>query len=250
MITGILNHCTNMEIDKSYVDSHGQSHVGFAFCHLLGFDLMPRLKDIYRQKLYLPTSDLDAYPQLRSIVGGHIDWALIRKQYLQLMKYTTAMRLGIAEPEAILQRFRRENAKHPTYKALQELGKAVKTRFLCQFLHSESIRREISAALNVVENWNSANKFILYGKSSEIGQHDFAGQELVALSLHLLQICMVYVNTLMVQEVLEEPAWFSKMAEPDWRAMTPLFYKHINPYGTFTLDMASRIPLNTLPLAA
>ena len=41
MIEGVLRHCTNMEIEKNYVDSHGQSEVAFAFCHLLGFELLP-----------------------------------------------------------------------------------------------------------------------------------------------------------------------------------------------------------------
>lgn len=39
MIEGVLRHCTDMEIQRQYVDSHGQTAVGFAFCHLLGFEL-------------------------------------------------------------------------------------------------------------------------------------------------------------------------------------------------------------------
>ncbi len=54
MIDGLLKHCTDMEIEKNFVDSHGQSEVAFAFCHLLGFNLMPRLKAIHSQKLYRP----------------------------------------------------------------------------------------------------------------------------------------------------------------------------------------------------
>src|SRR3546814_14325643 len=38
MIEGVLRHCTDMEIQRQYVDSHGQSAVGFAFCRLLGFE--------------------------------------------------------------------------------------------------------------------------------------------------------------------------------------------------------------------
>src|SRR5690625_3585039 len=39
MIEGVLRHCTNMDVEKNYVDTHGQSEIGFAFCHLLGFRL-------------------------------------------------------------------------------------------------------------------------------------------------------------------------------------------------------------------
>ena len=54
MIEGVLRHCTTMEVDRQYVDSHGQSTVAFAFCHLLGFQLLPRLKAIHKQRLYRP----------------------------------------------------------------------------------------------------------------------------------------------------------------------------------------------------
>ena len=33
------------------------------------------------------------------------------------------------------------------------------------------------------------------------------------------------------------------MTVADWRALTPLFYGHVNPYGRFDLDMSSRLPL-------
>jgi hypothetical protein len=80
--------------------------------------------------------------------------------YDEMVKYTTALRLGTADAEAILRRFTRNNATHPTYLALAELGKAIKTIFLCRYLHEEALRREIHEGLNVVENWNSANGFI------------------------------------------------------------------------------------------
>lgn len=56
MIEGVLRHETDADIQKQYTDSHGQSEVGFAFCSLLGFELLPRLKAIASQKLYLPES--------------------------------------------------------------------------------------------------------------------------------------------------------------------------------------------------
>ena len=54
MIEGVLRHDTEMEVERQYVDSHGQSEVAFAFCRLLGFQLLPRLKAIAAQRLYMP----------------------------------------------------------------------------------------------------------------------------------------------------------------------------------------------------
>jgi TnpA family transposase len=54
MIEGVLRHDTEMDVEKQYVDTHGQSEVGFAFCHLLGFALRLRLKNLNKQRLYRP----------------------------------------------------------------------------------------------------------------------------------------------------------------------------------------------------
>jgi TnpA family transposase len=246
MIEGVLKHCTEINIDKQFVDSHGQSLVAFAFCYLLGFDLMPRLKNIASQKLYRPWNSTDElYPNLTAIMSKAINWELITQQYEEMIKYTTALKEGIADPESILRRFTRSNIQHPTYKALMELGKAVKTIFLCDYLGLEALRREINEGLNVVENWNSANSFIFYGKGGEVATNRLEDQELSVLSLHLLQICLVYVNTLMFQQVLSEPNWRNSMNIEDYRALTPLIYNHVNPYGDFDLDMAKRLPIET-----
>ena len=67
MIEGVIHHCTEMEVDRQYVDSHGQSTIAFAFCRLLGFLLLPRLKAIHSQKLYRPeTGKADAYANLQT----------------------------------------------------------------------------------------------------------------------------------------------------------------------------------------
>jgi hypothetical protein len=101
MIEGVLRHCTNMNVQKNYVDSHGQSEVAFAFTHLLGFQLMPRLKRIKVQKLYRPyVGQSDAYPNLQPILTRPINWDLIRQQYDQMVKFTTALKLGTAETQA------------------------------------------------------------------------------------------------------------------------------------------------------
>ena len=88
MIEGVLRHCTDMEIQRQYVDSHGQSAVGFAFCHLLGFELAPRLKAIARQKLALPSTGMRSQlPNLLPILSKVIDWAEIERQYDEMVKY-------------------------------------------------------------------------------------------------------------------------------------------------------------------
>jgi TnpA family transposase len=242
MIEGVLRHATDMNVEKDYVDSHGQDEAAFAFCSMLNFELLPRLKGIGRQKLYRPeTGNAQAYPNLQLVLSRPIDWELIRKHYDEIIKYATALRLGTADAEAILSRFMKNGVKHPAYQAVLELGKVRKTIFLCQYLSSEALRQEIEEGLNVIENWNSANDFIWYGKGGEIATNNREDQERAILALHLLQICLVYINTLLVQKVLSEKEWLNRMKPEDFRGLTPLFYGHVNPYGRLILNMSERI---------
>lgn len=250
MIEGVLRHCTDMDIQRQYVDSHGQSEVAFAFCHLLGFELAPRLKAIARQRLYLPDAELRGeLANLAPILSRVIDWALIERQYDEMIKYAAGLRHRTADPEAILRRFASAAVQHPTYAALSELGKVIKTIFLCRYIGSEALRREVHAGLNVVENWNGAHSFIFFGKSGEVASNRLEDQELSVLALHLLQNCLVYVNTLMLQRVLTEPEWQARMTAEDHRGLTPAIHAHINPYGRFDADLTRRIDLD-LPMAA
>ena len=88
MITGFLKHDTEMNMDKTYVDTHGQSIIGFAVSHLLGFKLLPRLKNLRRQKLFYPNAnDRNLYSNLDVILEGSIDWKLIEENYDEVVKH-------------------------------------------------------------------------------------------------------------------------------------------------------------------
>ena len=115
MIEGLLRHCTSADIEANYVDTHGASVVGFAFTEVLGFRLLPRLKNIGSIRLYWP-SDGHASTVLGPVLTRPIRWELIAQQYDQMIKYATPLQVGTAESEWILRRF--------TYQALEKLGGA------------------------------------------------------------------------------------------------------------------------------
>lgn len=67
------------------------------------------------------------------------------------------------------------------------------------------------------------------------------------LCLRALQSALVYVNTLMVQDVLADHAWSARMTPADRRGLTPPFWTHVAPYGEVRLNMDRRLTLRQPP---
>ena len=63
--------------------------------------------------------------------------------------------------------------------------------------------------------------------------------------MRILQAALVYVNTLMLQDVLDEDHWIELLTPEDRRGLTPLFWQHILPYSEVKLDMTARLSIRT-----
>jgi hypothetical protein len=60
----------------------------------------------------------------------------------------------------------------------------------------------------------------------------------------------VHINTLTIQRVLSEPDWAQRMLPDDLRALTPLIYARVTPYGTFRIDMSKLLAIDQDAVAA
>lgn len=250
MLQGLAGHHADIDsvIETNATDTHGASMVGFAFTYLLGYQLLPRLKNIGSARLYRPANDA-AYPGLDAVCSRAIDWDLIAAQYDEVVRYATALRLGTADAGQVLARFTSGSGHtDPTHAAVVELGRAVRTAFVCDYLANQDLRRRIHEDLQVVEQWNSANAAIFHGKDSELTGSDRDSQEVAMLALHLLQSALVLVNTRLVDRVLREPQWATRMRDADRRGLTPLFWSNVALHGVFALDMDSHIDYDRTPV--
>jgi hypothetical protein len=57
--------------------------------------------------------------------------------------------------------------------------------------------------------------------------------------------CSGYIDAVMIQDVLDDPANTIRLGQVDLRAFHALIWSHITPYGTFNLDLARRFALST-----
>ncbi|MFJ8185825.1 Tn3 family transposase [Streptomyces sp. NPDC096105] len=94
-----------------------------------------------------------------------------------------------------------------------------------------------------MESSNGANSVIAYGKGGEIASNRRDEQETFVLCLRILQSALVFVNTLMVQDILGEPEWVDLLTPADRRGLTPLFWSHVRPYSEVNLDTGTRLNL-------
>ena len=67
---------------------------------------------------------------------------------------------------------------------------------------------------------------LFYGKGGDIATNRRDRQELSVACPHVLQAAVAYVNTLLVRDVLAEPAWADALTAEDRRGLTPLFWTH------------------------
>jgi TnpA family transposase len=155
--------------------------------------------------------DLDAahhlggHPQLgAAMISRPIKWDPIADQHDQMIKYATAIRTRSAQTAAILRRFQQTNLMHPTYQAMLEVGRAQRSVFAARYQRDRELQREINAGLNVSESWNADNSIIYFGKGGDIPANRRDEQEVSVLCLRVLQAAVVYLNTLMVHDVLDE----------------------------------------------
>ncbi|MFF9229513.1 Tn3 family transposase, partial [Streptomyces sp. NPDC014820] len=80
-----------------------------------------------------------------------------------------------------------------------------------------------------MENWNSVNKDLFYGKDGDLAAQDKEPQEVSMLAPDLLQSAQVHVNTLLMQQVLADPQWADTPGDAERRALSPLSWTPVNP---------------------
>jgi len=137
----VLRHDTKMNMDKAYVDTHGQSTIGFAFSHLLGFDLLPRLKNLNRQKLYYSSAKhKNNYPNLEAILKTSVNWDSMKESYDEVIKHAVALKLGTVDPDVLIKRLVRQLTIR--FISINRNRPFIKTIFLCKYLMSEELRIE------------------------------------------------------------------------------------------------------------
>lgn len=105
------------------------------------------------------------------------------------------------------------------------------------------LQRDTNSGLNMVESWNGGNDIVFHGNRGRLTSNRQDERELSVLCLRILQASLVYVNTLMLQDILAEPGRLDRLTPADRRGLTPLFWSHVKAHGEILLDMDRRLQI-------
>jgi TnpA family transposase len=147
---------------RVHADTHGQSAAVFGLAYLLGIELMPRIRRWRKLKLYRPDRNR-RYSSIDPLFSGSIKWALIGEHYPLLMQLALAIQSGGLAPSAILAKINSNSTRNRFALALQELGKAVRTRFPLEWIMDDSMRRAVHKCTTKIERRHRFSKFLAFG---------------------------------------------------------------------------------------
>ena len=150
-----------------HADTHGQSAPIFGLAHLLGIELMPRIRSWQDLHLYRP-DQAARYEHIDELFTATIDWELIEAHLPDMLRVALSIKAGRLLPSAILRRLATYSRKNRLYFAFRELGRVVRTGFLLRYLSSVELRRLINAATNKSEHFNRYAQWVSFGSSGLI----------------------------------------------------------------------------------
>ena len=182
---------------RVHADTHGQSAAVFGPAYLLGIELMPRIRYWKKLRFYKAASQ-QHYRSIEALFSGTIKWNLIREHYPQFMQLAIAIQSGKLTPSAVLARLNSYSTRNQFCLALQELGKAVRTRFLLQWVGDQPLRSSVHKCTTKIERHHHFSKYLCFGGEGLLRSNDRADQKKAIVYNELI------ANAVALQNVVDQ----------------------------------------------
>ncbi|MGM9440424.1 Tn3 family transposase [Streptomyces murinus] len=238
IIEGLLKNASEVKPTTVHADTQGQSLPVFTLAHLLGFDLMPRIRNWKGLTFYRPSKTTE-YVHIDALFGeagkNVIDWALIESQFRHLMRVAVSVREGVISSATLLKRLRSGSHKNATYTAFREVGRVIRTVQLLRYLTDAPLRRRVTAATNKVESFNQFSQWVGFGNRGVIADNDPVEQEKAMKFNALLTNAVIFHNALDIAEIVRqllEEGW--EIDPEDLAQVSPYLTEHIKRFGEYS----------------
>ena len=165
-----------------------------------------------------------------------IDGEILRFAALQLGADAETIHVGHATASAALQRLNRFQASNRFYAANRELGRALKTEFVLQYMSEPQLRAKVRRGLLKVEQLHALARAVYYGQRGRISAREVYDQVTACSCLTLILACIVYWQAREISRLAAAPDF---PFDPDLlRHVSPIEWKNVILYGEIKIDPA------------
>jgi len=246
IIDGLLENESDIQPKKLHGDTHAQNFSVFALTHVLGIELMPRIRRIKELRLYKAERKLK-YENINQLLDSTpINWAIIERHWRDIVRIAVSIKLGKINASTILRRFGSKNQKSKLHLALEELGKAIRTKFLLKYIDDVRLRRMISAATNKCEEFNNFIRWVFFGNQGVIANDIRHEQQKLIKYNHLVANLLILHNVQQMSGVLADLRDSGmEITREMLSGLGPYRTMHVNRFGEYALDITREIaPVN------
>lgn len=241
ILDGLLANTSDIQPEIVHGDTQAQSYPVFGLAHLLGIQLMPRIRNIKDLTFFRPEPG-KSYQNIQALFGESIDWTLIGTHLHDMLRVVVSIRLGKITASSILRRLGTYSRKNKLYFAFRELGKAIRTLFLLRYIDDIEIRKTIQAATNKSEEFNGFVKWVFFGGEGVIAENVLHEQRKIVKYSQLVANMVILHNVEGMTRTLAELRKEGIELSPDILAgLSPYRTSHINRFGDYTLDLEKEI---------
>ena len=218
-------------------DTAGYSDIVFGLFQLLGYRFSPRLKDIGKARFWRVDRKAD-YGAINDLVKHPINTTVIVEQWEEVLRLVGSLKLGKVKATDVTKVLARGGTLSGLGRAIQEIGRISKTRYLCDYLESEPYRRRIHTQLNHGEMRHDVARHIFYRHKGKIYKRYQRGLEEQLGALGLVVNAVVVWNTDYMTAILGVlEAMGHDVLEDDIARVSPLKTKHLKVLGEHRFEL-------------
>ena len=172
VLDGLLENNTVLQIQKHTTDTHGYTEIIFALCHLLGYEFMPRIRDLKDQQLYRVGKRFD-YGLFTPLLNKTADLQIIEEQWDAMMRVAHSLKRRTVPAHIVVQRLISSFPSDRLSKAFTDLGRIIKTQYILRYLTQPDLRRTVQRQLNKGEYRHKLPRWIFFADQGEFTTGDY-----------------------------------------------------------------------------
>jgi TnpA family transposase len=237
LLAVVLEQETELQPTEIMSDTAGYTDTIFGVFHLLGYQFSPRIADVGGTRFWRVDAKAD-YGLLDELASNRINVRLIAEHWDDLLRLAGSLKLGVVRAAGLTRTLQTNDRPTRLARALQELGRLVKTLYLLRFIDDESYRRRILVQLNRGEGRHQLARVIFHGKRGELRQRYREGQEDQLGALGLVVNLVVLWNTIYMDAAVNQLRAEGYEVRPeDVARLSPLGFKHVNMLGRYAFTL-------------